>query len=432
MLNPPEAKRILEAALLAAQEPLGLTDLKRLFDGELGADTLRTLLAELREDWQGRAVELVSLASGWRFQTRAEFQPYLDRLFPEKPPRYSRAVMETLAIIAYRQPVTRGDIEDVRGVGVSHARSSRRSRRAAGSTSSATAKRRAGRRFTPPPASSSTTSACARWRSCRRSRKSPRPSSSKWFLRPTRSRSRSRRPRRRTAAPRDRHRRLSGPEAARRRRPRARGARSRPGSRRGGSRQRQSRAARRPGDASGRDSRRRAARCSVRSAAQPASPAVSQAGRRTRHAQRSAGPARPYSSNCRRAGGLQWAGWTSTAPGLLLLTDSGELANRLMHPRYGLEREYIARIRGGFAGRMRKESCSQGIPLDGVPARFESVRSDRESEGTNRWYRVVLKEGRNREVRRLFEAVGHPVSRLVRVRYGPLELPADLAARTLD
>ncbi len=119
MLNPPEAKRILEAALLASQEPLGLTDLKRLFDGELGVDTLRPLLAELAEEWQGRAVELVSLASGWRFQTRAELQPYLDKLFPEKPPRYSRAVMETLAIIAYRQPVTRGDIEDTRGVGVS-------------------------------------------------------------------------------------------------------------------------------------------------------------------------------------------------------------------------------------------------------------------------------------------------------------------------
>ena len=119
MLNPPEAKRILEAALLASQEPLGLTDLKRLFDGQLGVDILRPLLAELAEEWQGRAVDLVSLASGWRFQTRAELQPYLDKLFPEKPPRYSRAVMETLAIIAYRQPVTRGDIEDTRGVGVS-------------------------------------------------------------------------------------------------------------------------------------------------------------------------------------------------------------------------------------------------------------------------------------------------------------------------
>jgi segregation and condensation protein B len=119
MLNPPEAKRILEAALLASQEPVSAIDLKRLFDGELGVDAIRSLLAELADEWRGRAVELVSLSSGWRFQTRPEFQPYLERLLPERPPRYSRAVMETLAIIAYRQPVTRGDIEDVRGVGVS-------------------------------------------------------------------------------------------------------------------------------------------------------------------------------------------------------------------------------------------------------------------------------------------------------------------------
>jgi segregation and condensation protein B len=119
MLNPPEAKRILEAALLASSEPVSPSELKRLFDGELGVDAVRKLLAELADEWKGRSVELVSLSSGWRFQTRPEFQPYLERLFPEKPPRYSRAVMETLAIIAYRQPVTRGDIEDVRGVGVS-------------------------------------------------------------------------------------------------------------------------------------------------------------------------------------------------------------------------------------------------------------------------------------------------------------------------
>jgi 23S rRNA pseudouridine2605 synthase len=112
--------------------------------------------------------------------------------------------------------------------------------------------------------------------------------------------------------------------------------------------------------------------------------------------------------------------------GLLLLTDSGELANRLMHPRYGLEREYVARIRGALQPAEEKKLL-QGISLEGNPARFESVRSDRESEGSNQWYRVVLKEGRNREVRRLFEAVGHPVSRLIRVRYGPLELPRDLA-----
>ena len=119
MHSPSEAKRILEAALLAAPEPLGVADLKRLFDEELAAEVLKKLLGELREEWKERSVELVQLASGWRFQTRAEFRPYVERLFPEKPPRYSRAVMETLAIIAYRQPVTRGDIEDIRGVVVS-------------------------------------------------------------------------------------------------------------------------------------------------------------------------------------------------------------------------------------------------------------------------------------------------------------------------
>jgi len=119
MHSPSDAKRILEAALLAAQEPLGIAELKRLFEGEVSPETLKHLLAELAQEWSGRAVGLVSLASGWRFQTRPEFQPYIERLFPEKPPRYSRAVMETLAIIAYRQPVTRGDIENIRGVVVS-------------------------------------------------------------------------------------------------------------------------------------------------------------------------------------------------------------------------------------------------------------------------------------------------------------------------
>jgi len=118
-MQPTEAKRILEAALLCSPEPLSLAALRELFDDQLSAETLKKLLAELREDWSGRAVELASLASGWRFQTRAEFRPFAEKLQPEKPPRYSRAVLETLAIIAYRQPVTRGDIEDIRGVTVS-------------------------------------------------------------------------------------------------------------------------------------------------------------------------------------------------------------------------------------------------------------------------------------------------------------------------
>jgi len=110
---------VLEAALLASQSPLPVAELRKMFDEEIGADTVRRLLEELRESWHDRGVELVSLASGWRFQTRPAFQKYLERINPEKPPRYSRAVLETLAIIAYRQPVTRGDIEDIRGVVVS-------------------------------------------------------------------------------------------------------------------------------------------------------------------------------------------------------------------------------------------------------------------------------------------------------------------------
>jgi 23S rRNA pseudouridine2605 synthase len=112
--------------------------------------------------------------------------------------------------------------------------------------------------------------------------------------------------------------------------------------------------------------------------------------------------------------------------GLLLLTDSGELANRLMHPRYGLEREYAARVRGELHPDEQKQLL-EGVPIDGEPARFERIETYREGEGSNRWYRVVLTEGRNREVRRLFEALGHPVSKLVRLRYGPVELPGDLA-----
>lgn len=113
-----EVKLAFEAALLTSPEPLSIQSLRRLFADEIDAETVRRILDELRGDWEGRGVELVSVASGWRFQTRPEVQRTLDRLNPQRPPRYSRAVMETLAIIAYKQPVTRGDIEDVRGVSV--------------------------------------------------------------------------------------------------------------------------------------------------------------------------------------------------------------------------------------------------------------------------------------------------------------------------
>ena len=117
-MNTVDAKRILETALICASQPLHVRDLKALFDDELGADTLKSLLQNLQLDWAQRGIELVSVATGWRFQSRPDMRLYLDRLHPEKPPRYTRAAMETLAIIAYRQPVTRGDIEDIRGVTV--------------------------------------------------------------------------------------------------------------------------------------------------------------------------------------------------------------------------------------------------------------------------------------------------------------------------
>ncbi|AOJ62357.1 segregation and condensation protein B [Burkholderia ubonensis] len=117
-MNTQEAKIVLETALICAQEPLKLGDLRKLFADSVSADTVRTLLEDLKQEWSGRGVELVALASGWRFQSKPAMRSFLDRLHPEKPPKYSRAVLETLAIIAYRQPVTRGDIEEIRGVTV--------------------------------------------------------------------------------------------------------------------------------------------------------------------------------------------------------------------------------------------------------------------------------------------------------------------------
>ena len=115
-MNTADAKRVLETALICSQQPLPVRELRVLFNDELGADSVKSLLDDLRNDWTQRGVELVCVATGWRFQSRPEMREYLDRLHPEKPPRYTRATLETLAIIAYRQPVTRGDMEDIRGV----------------------------------------------------------------------------------------------------------------------------------------------------------------------------------------------------------------------------------------------------------------------------------------------------------------------------
>ena len=117
-MNTADAKRVLETALICSHQPLQIRDMRVLFDDSLGLDTLKVMLRELQQDWSQRGVELVNVATGWRFQSRPEMRMFLDRLHPEKPPRYTRATLETLAIIAYRQPVTRGDIEDIRGVAV--------------------------------------------------------------------------------------------------------------------------------------------------------------------------------------------------------------------------------------------------------------------------------------------------------------------------
>jgi len=117
--DPAQIKCVLEAALLSSAEPLPVADLRKMFDEDVGPDVIRRVLEELRTEWAEKGAELVNVASGWRFQVRPDYQKFLDRLNPQKPPKYSRAVLETLAIIAYRQPVTRGDIEAIRGVTVS-------------------------------------------------------------------------------------------------------------------------------------------------------------------------------------------------------------------------------------------------------------------------------------------------------------------------
>ena len=115
-MNMAQARQVLETALICSQQPLQVRDLRTLFHDALGVDTIKTLLDDLSKEWANKGVELVHVATGWRFQSKPEMREYLDRLHPEKPPRYTRATLETLAIIAYRQPVTRGDMEDIRGV----------------------------------------------------------------------------------------------------------------------------------------------------------------------------------------------------------------------------------------------------------------------------------------------------------------------------
>src|SRR5437667_264139 len=329
MRSPSDVKRVLEAALLASPEPLGLPELKRLFSGEVATDTLRNLLAELAEEWKGRAVELVNVASGWRFQTTADFTPYIERLAPEKSPRYSRAVMETLAIIAYRQPVTRGDIEDIRGVVVSTQIVQSLEARGWIEAGRVTVGGRAAK---------------------------------------------------------------LGDRAT-------------------------------VGDEIAVDGR------SVKLTAKAAGRVLIYHKPEGELVTRSDPEGRPTVFSRLPPGRWVAVGRLDiNSSGLLLLTDSGELANRLMHPRYEIEREYAVRVQG-ILKKEDLEKLTGGVELDDGLAAFErgAVADERAGRSANRWYRVVLREGRKREVRRLFEAVGARVSRLIRIRYGPIELPRDLA-----
>ena len=164
-MNTAQAKRVLETALLCSTQPVTLRDMRVLFDDALGADTLKALLEELQLDWAERGLELVSVATGWRFQSRPELRSYLDKLNPEKPPKYTRAVMETLAIIAYRQPVTRGDMEDIR-VSPSIRKSSSSWKTEVGLRSLGIVSLSAALVCMPPPVTSSTIWACLHLTNC--------------------------------------------------------------------------------------------------------------------------------------------------------------------------------------------------------------------------------------------------------------------------
>ncbi len=461
--TPGELKRVLEAVLLSAKEPLSLGELRKVFDDRIGADMLRVLLDELRAEWDAGSLELLQVASGWRFRTRAEFMPYLERLNPEKPPRYSRAVLETLAIIAYRQPVTRGDIEDIRGVTVAtqviRVLEERGWVDVVGHRDTP-----GGRRCWRRPGNSSTTWVCAVSPSCRpsnisippwtsmmptRNRRPPADPSPQ--PRPARSAAAGRRP---SAAMPDPSGTVGGP-----------GEPARGGQRDSSRRTRHQEVAGKPERLhkllaqSGIGSRREmeeliaAGRISINGETASLGQTAS-AGDRVKvngklvqlrfsdrlprvilyHkpegeiVSRNDPEHRPnvFTSMPRISAG-RWVAvgrLDFNTSGLLLLTTSGDLANRLMHPRYQLVREYAVRILGELTEEVRRRLLD-GIDLDDGPAQFASFQ-EAGGEGANRWYRVSLHEGRNREVRRMFEAVGVVVSRLMRVRYGPFALPPGL------
>ncbi|MFO1414039.1 MAG: SMC-Scp complex subunit ScpB [Burkholderiales bacterium] len=450
-----ELKRILEAALLVAGEPVPAVQLARLFEPALDADTTRKLLVDLQQEWSGRKVELVQVASGWRFQGATSMSPYLARLSPEKPPRYSRAVMETLAIIAYQQPVTRGDIEAIRGVAVS-------------TNVIKTLEDRqwveiVGHRETPGrPALYATTKVFLDDLGLRSLAELPHSPSSIppifWRCpmpppRPPRRHSPSRV--RSSGAPSPTQQPNLALHAIKESLPPQRIKRSTDeifsepqrlhkvlascgfGSRRAmeemilAGRITVNRLPAEVGQKVGPEDEVRingelvkvrftAPRPRVLMYHKPAGEIVTRddpEGRPTVFAKL------PNIGNGKwiNVGRLDY-----NTEGLLLFTNSGELANRLMHPRYEVEREYAVRVMGRMTDE-QMQSLTTGITLEDGVAKCEKVEDGGgEDEGANHWYHVVLKEGRNREVRRLFEALGLTVSRLIRTRYGTLAMPSVL------
>eukprot|EP01030_Chromulinospumella_sphaerica_P008617 gene8617-8430_t len=490
-MNTVDAKRVLETALICAPQPVPLRELRVLFNDALGSDTLKMLLQDLQRDWESRGVELVQVATGWRFQSKPEMREYLDRLHPEKPPRYTRATLETLAIIAYRQPVTRGDIEDIRGVTVnsliikqledrgwvevighretvgrpalfattrqflddlglssldqlpvlddpsSHANVLE----AMAAAQAAGVQEGGGSDLTPLEAAADVPSAQAGGAggalggdlfemagdTLRNDQVDASAAQGYQFSDVVSGRfddedaEGDALPVKRVLLPQVEtpklHKVLAQAGLGSRlemeqlilegrisvnNEPAHVGQRIQYGD--------QVKVNGKP----------------IRYRIDPPPPRViayhKPVGEVVTHDDPQNRP-----TVFRKLPRLQNGKWQSVGrldlntEGLLLFTSSGELANKLMHPRFGLEREYAVRVLGALSNE-EKQRLLDGVRLDDGMASFGSIE-DGGGEGSNCWYRVTISEGRNREVRRMLESVGHAVSRLIRIRYGAMMLP---------
>ena len=476
-------KRVLEAALLSATEPLTVLQLKRLFAGEVDADNIRKVLDELKGEWAERSIELTTVASGWRFRVKPDYQKFLDRISTEKPPRYSRAVLETLAIIAYRQPVTRGDIEEVRGVAVSPP------------TLNALIERGwveiVGHRETPGrPAIFATTkkflddlnlrsleelppleelqSALERppnLVALEAASPPPEEESPQEPIRPTSPNPPTPRSKPMRDRPHPNHK-LEWPggvvpewakpqQNANKRRGKGPGGGERQGGSSPSKRERLQKVMAQSGHGSRRNIEILIAQGHITINGQVAKlgdsvgpgDKVKLDGKllhlrygeplpRVLLYHKTAGEIvtrddpekRPtVFDKLPKVNGGRWVSvgrLDFNTEGLLIFTTSGELANRLTHPRFEVEREYAVRVMGELTEEQRSKLLT-GVDIDGESCKFDSLE-DRGGEGSNHWYHVILREGKNREVRRMMEAVGLMVSRLMRVRFGSVELPGHI------